>query len=320
MKFRRSVLAMLTAFLLTLSGTAWAGNGQNLLQHVPSSSNIVVTVNLEALRASPIYQMLWGMVSGQPEVQEALTQMQTMAGFDPTTDLSTMLISLSGDDEKFAVLIEGNYNVEQITAALTTLSEGQTASMEYQGYTVYHDPSETAADKAYFCFVNNGLLAIGTQDELGGVLDVIGGGAANVTTNASVSGLISQIDTSGVFWFAGALPAEMQAELVGSPMAGMSTVRGGGNLTGGLNVNYVLGSTDEQQATAMAGFLQTGLAQARTQPEVAQMGLTGILDGVTISNSGTDVSIAVAVPEQTLNQIFGMLAAIMAAEGMGAPQ
>ncbi len=316
MNFRRSALAVLTAALMLFSANAWAGNGQNLLQHTPSSSSIIVSVNLEQLRASPIYQMIWGMMASNAEVQEVLTQMQTQAGFDPNTDLSTMLVALGGDDEKFAILVEGNFNVEQITAFFGTLGE-EMATTQYAGHTVYHDPSETGADKAYFSFVNNNLLAVGTQDELGAVLDVVAGTGTALAANEQLNSLCTATDMAGVFWFAGIMTPTMQADLVGSPMAGMTTVRGDGNLTGGLNVAYYLGTSTADEATAMSTFLQAGIAQARTQPEVAQMGLTGLLDAVTVASADNEVSINVAVPEQTLNQLMGMLTAIMAAEGMG---
>lgn len=317
MNFRRSALAALTAALMLFSANAWAGNGQNLLQHTPSSSSIIVSVNLEQLRASPIYQMIWGMAASNAEVQEVLTQMQTEAGFDPNTDLSTMLVALGGDDEKFAILVEGNFNVEQITTFFGTLADTEMATTQYAGHTVFHNPSETGADKAYFSFVNNNLLAVGTQDELGAVLDVVAGTGTAVTANEQLNTLCGATDTAGVFWFAGIITPTMAADLVGSPMAGMTTVRGNGNLTGGLNVDYYLGTGTADEATAMSTFLQAGIAQARLQPEVAQMGLTGLLDAVTVGSAANEVSINVAVPEQTLNQLMGMLTAIMAAEGMG---
>ena len=316
MKLRQTTLAVIAVATLLCSASAWAGNGQNLLQHTPASSNIVISLDLDQLRASPLYQMIWGMIASGPDAQEVLADMETQAGFDPNRDLSTMLISLTGDDDRFAFLIEGSFNVDQIAAFLGTLDPTEMATMQYAGNTVYHDPSETGADKAYFSFINNNLMAVGTQDDLSAVLDVLGGTGAAMTTNEQLSGLCSTADTSGVFWFCGVMTPTMQAQMVGTPMAGMTNMYGSGNLTGGLNLQYVLGTNTEAEATAMGQFLQTSLSEARTQPEIAQMGLGGILDAVAISNTGSNVAISVAVPEQTLNQIVGMLTAIMAAQGM----
>ena len=316
MKFRHTTLAVVTVALMMCSASAWAGNGQNLLQNTPASSNIIISLDLDQLRANPLYQMIWGMLSADAEAQDVLGQMEAQAGFDPNRDLSTVLISLTGDNDKFSLIIEGNFNAEQIAAFLGTLDATEMATIQYGAYTVFHDPSEVGTDKAYFSFVNNNLMAVGTQDELGAILDVMAGTGANVTTNVAVNTLCGQADASGVFWFCGIITPTMQAEMVGTPMAGMTNMYGSGNLTGGLNVQYVLGTATEAEATTMSQFLQTSLAEARTQPEIAQMGLAGILDAVTVSSAAANVTIDVAVPEQTLNQIIGMLTAIMAAQGM----
>ena len=316
MKLRQTTLAVIAVATFLCSASAWAGNGQNLLQHTPASANVVISLDLDSLRTNPLYQMIWGMIAANPDAQEVLGQMETQAGFDPNRDLSTMLIALTGDDDRFAFLIEGSFNVDQIVAFLGTLDPTEMATIQYGGQTIYHDPSEVGADKAYFAFVNNNLMAVGTQDDLGAVLDVIGGTGASLTTNEALNGLCSSADTSGVVWFCGVMTPTMQAQMVGTPMAGMTNMYGSGDLTSGLNFTYVLGTNTEAEATTMSQFLQTSLAEARTQPEIAQMGLAGILDAVTIGNTGTTVSINVAVPEQTLNQIVGMLTAIMAAQGM----
>ena len=67
----------------------------------------------------------------------------------------------------------------------------------------------------------------------------------------------------------------------------------------------------------MAAFLNAGLAEVRANPEMAAMGLGGILDTVTIAASGTDVTVGLAIPEATVNQILGFVTAMMAAEGFG---
>jgi hypothetical protein len=329
MDLRRSGLSVVAAVLMLAGAPAWAGSGQNLLQYVPQNTAIVVSVNLEQLRTLPLYQMIWGMVTASPDAQRALTEMQTQAGFDPNTDLSGFLFAVSPEDsERWSLLIEGNFNVEQMRTYLATQMADQdgdgrpeVASQEYAGHTVYFDPTESERSRGYFTFLNNNVVAAGTQQELSGVLDTVAGSAQPVTGNAQMSSLLSSVDTSGAFWFAGVLSPSMMAEMVGSPLEGVSTMHGSGNFAGGLNISYTLGTSTQEQATILAAFLNDQVAQARTAPEIQQMGLAGVLDAVRISAAANAVSINAAIPEQTLNQLLGILSALMAAQGgHGMPQ
>jgi hypothetical protein len=322
MNVRRSGLSAVAVVVMLAAAPAWAGNGQNLLQYVPQNAAIVVNVDLEQLRSLPLYQMIWGVITANPDAQRALTEMQTQAGFNPNTDLSGFLIALSPEDsERWSVLVEGNFNVEQITAYLGTQmgdsdGDGQPdmAAQQYAGHTVYYDPTESESDRGYFTFLNNNIVAAGTQQELSGVLDTVGGTVPSVTSQAQMSNLLSSVDTSGTFWFAGTLSPAMQAQMVGSPMEGVSTMRGSGNFTGGLNIDYVLGTNTPEQAATLAAFINDQIAQARTAPEIQQMGLGSMLDTVNVSANETSVGITAAIPEQTMNQIIGIMSALLAAQ------
>jgi hypothetical protein len=308
-------MAALAIALISLP--AFAGNGQNLLQYVPADAAIVVSIDVEQLRSSSIYALAWGMITADSEVQEVLGEMESQAGFDPNADISGFLIALSGnDEEKFSLLLEGRFETERITTFLATLDATDMATIDYSGFTVYHDPSDTGGNKTYFTFISDTIVAFGTQEELSAVLDTIGG-AANVTTNASVNALITAVDMSGSFWFAGALSPTMMADMAGTPMAGMITMRGAGTLAGGLDIGYVLGTVGADEAAGLSEFLNQGLVEARTAPEIGAMGLGTVLESVAIAHTGTDVSITVAIPEATLNQLMGFLTAIMAAQGGG---
>lgn len=325
LRIRRTLTAMAAAICLLSVAPAWAGNGQNLIQYVPADMAVVFHLNVEQVRASQIYQTIWGLVSAEPEVQEGLAELEAAAGFDPTTDISGVLITLNPEnEERYGILVEGSFDLARIQTFLNThMAEnpGEMTSMEYAGHTVYHDPSETSADKAYFSLINDGLVAIGTQDELSAILDTMAGTRENVTTNAAVNAQLGSVDMSGAYWFAAQITPSMQAELVGSPMAGMSGVRGNGTITGGIAANTVLTTNSEQEAASMATFMNAGLAEAAANPEaagmLAAMGISSLNDLVNVSNAGTEVTVNVNVPEQTVNQIVGFITAMMAAEGGG---
>jgi hypothetical protein len=301
------------------TSVAVAGNGQAVLSNIPQNAAIVMHIDVEQIRSLSLYQMIWGMISAQPEVQEVLTEMQAQAGFDPNTDISGITMMLSGeDDDRWGVLVEGNFDSARIATYLSTIEATEMATQEYQGRTVYFNPSDSEGDRSYFTILSDNVVAAGTQNELSAMLDAGAGTVPNVTANAELNTLLTSTDMSGAFWFSGIMTPAMQAEMVGSPMEGLTTVTGHGNFAGGLNVAYALGTTTPEQATALAAFFNEQVTQARTQPEIAQMGLSSVLDGVSIAASANTVNVSVTVPEQTLNQIIGIFTALMAAEAGGA--
>lgn len=327
---RRLFTTSVFACALLAAGSAMAGNGSAVLQYIPQNAAIVMHLDVEQIRSLPLYQMIWGMVAAQPEVQEVLTEMEAQAGFDPNTDISGLTVMLSPESEdRWSALIEGNFDSARITSYLATVPAAEMATLDYSGRTVYYNPSEGENERGYFTLINDNLVAAGSQNELSALLDAAAGtqpnlqAAADPATDAGrLNALVSSTDMSGAFWFAGVMSPAMQSEMVGSPMEGLTTVNGSGNFSGGLNVSYNLGTATPEQATALSAFFTDQLNQARSQPEIAQMGLTSVLDGVAISSNANSVSVAVTVPEQTLNQIIGIFTALMAAEagGQGMPQ
>lgn len=322
---RRLFTTSVFACALLAAGSALAGNGQVVLQYVPQNAAIVMHLDVEQIRSLPLYQMIWGMVAAQPEVQEVLGEMEAQAGFDPNTDITGVTVMLSPESEdRWSALIEGSFDSARITTYLSSVPATEMSTLDYSGRTVYFNPSESEGDRGYFTVLNDGLIAAGSQAELSAVLDAAGGTQPNLqaatdpaTDAGKLNALVGTTDMTGAFWFAGVMSPAMQSEMVGSPMEGLSTVNGSGNFSGGLNVNYNLGTLTPEQATALAAFFNEQLTAARTQPEIAQMGLTSVLDGVAITTAENTVSVGVNVPEQTLNQIIGIFTALMAAEAGG---
>jgi hypothetical protein len=315
MSLRRTLSSLVAVLSLVAAAPAFAGNGQNLLQYVPENAAVLVNVDLAQVRSLPLYQTIWGLVTADPEVQGVLTEMQTQAGFDPNRDLNGFLMGVNGESEnQFLCLVDGTFDTTRINAFLATAPAEELTPMQYGSYTVYHNPTDTAEDAVYFTFINNTTAAFGTQAQLSAALDTAAGGS-NITANTAVNNLISSVDTSGAFWFTAAMSPAMQAEMVGSPMAGLASVRGSGNFSGGLNVTYTLTNNTDADATALQTFLNEQMTAARSAPELSAMGLSSILDAVSITASGADVTITASIPDAVLNQIFTMMTALMAAEG-----
>jgi hypothetical protein len=307
------------ALVLSISGLTWAGSGENLLQFIPSNKAIVVHVNLEQVRSTPMYDMIWGMIQTNADFQSVIGELETSVGFNPTTDLSSMMIAVDVESEQdFLMLVEGNFDASRISTFLVGRTE--VSAVDYQGQTMYYSVDGTIniqnEQQVYFSFLNNHIIVAGTQTAVQGAIELHQGEGENITSLNALRRMIQGVDKTGAFWFAGVLPAAMQGDMATSPMAGMNSVNGFGDLNSGLSVGYNIGTGTGEQATAIEAYLSDNLTQARVSPEVQQMGLSDVLNGITVTSSGNEVSVRVNVPEETFNNLLSMFAALISAEGM----
>lgn len=321
MKFRNLVTPAVMALLLSISGLSWAGNGENLLQFVPDNNAIVVHVNLEQVRSTPMYEMIWGMAETRTDFQSVMGELETTVGFNPSTDLSSLLIAVDGENEQDVImLVEGNFEAARISTFLAGRAE--VSAVDYQGQTMYYTEegninlNTNTTEPAYFSFLNNQIVAAGTQASVQRAINLHRGEGDSITSLNALRRMIQGVDKGGSFWFAGVLPAAMQGDIATSPMAGMNSVNGFGSLISGLSVGYNIGTGTAEQATAIEAYLSDNLTQARVAPEVQQMGLGDLLNGITVTSSGNEVSVRVNIPEETFNNLLSMFAALVSAEGM----
>ncbi|MBN1944207.1 MAG: hypothetical protein JW797_00970 [Bradymonadales bacterium] len=321
MKLRRTSIALLFAACTVLSTSAWAGNGQNLLQYVPQNSYMVVAIDVAQIWNTPFMQTMWGMVTADPSVGGPLGELQTQTGFNPTNDLQTLVLALTpAADNHFVLLVEGNFNPDALGTFISSQAGEEVAVTQYQGQTVYYDPTEPELNRSQFSFINNNLAVIGTMAESNAVLDILAGTGANIMANPELGALLGAADMSGMVWFAGLTTPQMQTEMAESPMAGIQSMRGTASLAGGLTMNTIITTTNAEQATNMAMFINQSLQEARANPELAQMGLAGVIDGVTATSSAQEMTLAVAIPEQTVNQVLGIVTALVQAQQMAAQE
>ena len=96
------------------------------------------------------------MATADPEVQGPLAQLQAEAGFNPATDIQTLMVVLTpDDDDHFVMLAEGNFNPEQLGSFITAQAGEEIATMDYQGHVVYFDPTDIEPNRTQFTFINN---------------------------------------------------------------------------------------------------------------------------------------------------------------------
>ena len=281
------LLAALVA--LCVAAPAFAGNGASLLQYLPSSSQVVVGVNVERLRGSALWTQALDVAGSEPGLRGSL-QTLTDAGFDPRATAQTVVVASnrnSGDlGESAIAIVEVAYPREALVNVL--VQDGYTLGTD-AGATHYRKGNSTVA------FLSDTVLAVGEHSLVAPSLSGPAGAAGRVRTQ------LSAVDKSGAIWAVGIVPAGNQ---------GAQAARVAIDLSAGLRVGATLLMESEEAANAAATSFNTQIAAVAASPEVAAFGVAPLLAGVQAQVSGAELSVAASMAAAEFNALVTRLAGL----------
>lgn len=112
-----------------------------LLNLVMPDAKVLAGVNVDQAKTSPMGQYVLNQVQAQNN--QHLREIATLTGFDPTRDVSEVLVATSGDakSQSGLFLARGNFDVAKITAAAAL--KGGTTGTVYNGVTILSDTKMT---------------------------------------------------------------------------------------------------------------------------------------------------------------------------------
>jgi hypothetical protein len=196
-----------------LSAPALAGNGANLLQYLPSNSQMVVGIDADNLRSAPFFQQIVTMATSTDEYREAMTELGGFTSFDPTTDIhgvvfaSTVISDNSG--ESFVFVVHANIDEAaiqtaidtEIADALTRNAADEVLQKNTTGTVVsYGDDEMTVA------FLADDIVALGTPSLMTQTIAAAAGqGTAGLTGDLATR---ANGAVGGSIWFAANAPAD----------------------------------------------------------------------------------------------------------------
>lgn len=297
----RRTLAFATAALAaTVAVPAFAGNGANLVQYVPSGTQMVVGFNVDSFRGSSVYTQAMGILESTPDFQEAMTDLGEHTTFDPRTDVHTVVLASnvvseqSGD--QMILLIEATVNEDEIRAALAAEGEVQLQTM---GTVTYFTDGEFT-----MALLADDIIALGTPDE---VMPAIAA-ASGTGTAGPGSAMATQVQATGHagdLWFAAMAPGDVPE---------LSAMRGSVSLASGVSATLTAATSSAENATTLINELNTQIAALQGDATVAQFGLTSAVQSISATQSGNDVTVTASIDAGTWNTLLQTFGAILASE------
>ena len=311
---------------LALSALLCAGaNGADprLMNLVMPDANTLAGVNVTNAEITPFGQYVLNQLT--LSANDDLQKFITATGFDPRHDVTEILAATSGSVDKPTglVIALGNFNVDQLTAALTTKSSG-VSTQDYNGAKLVLGETKDQQQEA-IAFMGSTIAVLGDVASVKAAIDrsshansinpalathvqslSLNNDAWAVTTNsisALMPGLAGGPGTPAPGGAAGlSQMAQMFKGIVGS--------NGGVKFGDTVVITGQAVTVDAQTAKSLADVVQAiasiaAMAGAGNDPNIAA--LAQLMQGLKVTADGVNVNITLSVPEAQLEAVINQM-------------
>lgn len=247
---------------------------------LPAEASLVAHVDLQALRAAPLWQHNRALLEADPDARRTLDALAACRV--PFEGLRTLDLAVApnGVDVAAVLVGEGVGERERITCL-----EGQLPERGLHVDATGPEPVLVLAG-ARGWFHGPSALVLATPGWLKQV-EALRAGSGAAVASGPLQPLLARIPAERPIWFAGQVPTQAAVSLAPA-LSGLQQVRGALDLREGLGVELALGMTDEAGATATLTELRRQFEGLRAAGIPAPL-----LDRVALGQSGAEVTIEV---------------------------
>ncbi len=275
-----------------------------LLNLVMPDAKVLAGVNVDQAKTTPMGQYVLTQVQAQNN--QHLREITTLTGFDPTRDVSEILVASSGsaNQQSGLVLARGVFDLEKIKAAVAL--KGGATTTEYNGVTIFTDSKATGG----VAFLSSSLVAAG---DLANVKAAIDRRQRPSTLPADVMVRINQWSGSQDAWAITTVPPTSLAPAAGMPpIPGLGPQQGQANAftgiqhaAGGVKFGNNVVVTAQAQAANATDATQLGdtvkllasLAQLQSNSDPKILALAKSLN---VSTNGALLNVSISMPQDQL--------------------
>lgn len=289
---------------LAIASSAHAGDGAALDRYLPSSTQGVTTLNVEAMRSAGVLSTLLGAAQAQDSFTRVASGLERVS-FNPETDLSTVMLVTTSmrRGEKPLLLVEGTIPRAEIEAAIT--GEGQATTETVGTATVHVTPRGTA-----ICFLADNTVALGPADAVRQAA-AIAGGTDDGGVSSRIRRQLRNVDRSEDLWFVG-IPSASQTE--NTPAAGMEAFRGAVDLSSGMGLSVHMRMPSSESAASAAEGLVGYVSDLANNDQIAVLGIGSVLSSVAFAAAGEDVHMQWTVSRSTFERLLATVQMVLESE------
>jgi hypothetical protein len=278
-------------------GDAWAvARGM-----IPASSQIVVGVNVNTVKSSQLFQIVWAQALAQSgEAKEELEKLKALCGVDIKDALQGFVAAID-ENEKGAIFVSLK-GVDQKKALDCMNKAGEKEKKSFtagpadaKGIVEYSEKGQS--DKLYIAWLPKGVVAVATEPGDKKLLEKwIGGKGPDGKTGS----ILSKVNLGAAIW--GVVAKAQQLEKGMDMKAGYGHADlAGGTITA--DVRIVL--ADAKQATAAAAKGKKELESAQASGGLPPA-LAAVMKTVKIGAAADELQVKASMPEKDAIGLIGM--------------
>jgi hypothetical protein len=278
---------------------AWAAAKTNL----PSTTNVLVGLNLTTLTKSSLFSMAFPLLlAQQPDVKSGLDLIKTTCKIDPMTVIDGLVVGMDKDQNTGAVFLALNgVDEAKIARCLEDVakSKGQTDAK----VTITKDGTISemtdGKHKAYVSWIGKDVLVMPLKFDDKAQLQKWTGAKGGLA-KAPIGKVLSKVDTRAGIWAVTANEQDLDGMKMKIGYGSLNSMKG--SLVADLHI-VVASAAD---AKSIADKAQTELAAKAADPALAA-NLQTMLKGVSVKSAGSEVLVKATMIEKDLLSLAGAL-------------
>lgn len=277
-----------------------------LMNLLMPDAKVVAGLNVEQARNSPFGQFL---LSKVPSGDAGLVKLTATTGFDPRRDLREVLMATMGQPgQQGLVLARGAFDSERILAAAT--AAGHTVEA-YNGVSILTGKEGDMTHAA--AFLGDTIAIAGDLDSVKGAIDRRANNFSPI--DPSLAAQVQQLSGSLDAWSVTTVPlAALSHEKVPdvnlNGMLNSDVLKSIQQASGGVKFGAIVQFSGEavanssQNATALADVIHfLGNMVTANAPAASAAAITSLVQSLNVQADGTTVKLALAIPEQQLENL-----------------
>jgi hypothetical protein len=276
----------------------------NAIHYLPADAAAVFGMNVQKFVASPVYDRF--MAQHGQEIGTDLAEFIAKTGVDPRKDITYIIAAGRPSQQKDAgvAIAVGRFDPATITSFIS--SKVTPINVDYKGANVLMIPEAngTKLEKG-IAFLTASEIALGDLDSLKAVLDVRSQAAPSIDST-SLAGLLRDLNSNDMFWFAGS-PAGVVSKLPANTpfvpsLAAVQNVFGTLNLTTKVEGKITVTATTDETAGQLAEFVR-GLIALGNLAGAQNPDLVELIRNVQVAQRANQFDVSVSFPIELLQKL-----------------
>lgn len=315
MKRTKRIALTLCLALASIAPMALAAPKIDALRVIPGDSVAVGSVDLAALRTSPLSGRIFTETDKMTADGDAGRFLQD-AGLDPAKDVDVVTVAVRPRSETkhgdALVVAEGRFDAQRVIAALVARGAAATGTNAGTYYVLPKEGDELEGETGAIAFLGDGMAAIGNESAVKGALNAVARGGAGFP-DTTLGAQMKKVDPAAQAWMV--VDVERMARLAdehghgdsANVFAAVKRMKYAGLWTtdtgAALRIGGIAMSDDAETRELLEDAIRGALASARLAAQEKDPELVNILRQATVARDAEGVTFDAAIPAAFLERM-----------------